>query len=73
VNPPHIIRFTSNGTSADYDQLPGRELRQSCRCASLSGSSSSATNVLALTAALSAVGPAWRAVRIDPAVALRSE
>jgi putative ABC transport system permease protein len=31
------------------------------------------TIVLALTAAVSTAGPAWRAVRIDPAVALRSE
>jgi putative ABC transport system permease protein len=29
--------------------------------------------VLALTAAISTAGPAWRATRIDPAVALRSE
>jgi putative ABC transport system permease protein len=29
--------------------------------------------VLALTAAVSIVGPAWRAIRIDPAVALRAE
>ena len=29
--------------------------------------------VLALTAAVSTSGPAWRAARIDPAVALRSE
>jgi putative ABC transport system permease protein len=28
--------------------------------------------VLAITAALSIAGPAWRAVRIDPAVALRN-
>ena len=31
------------------------------------------TIVLALTAAVSIAGPAWRAARIDPAVALRSE
>jgi len=31
------------------------------------------TIVLALTAAVSTAGPAWRAARIDPAVALRSE
>jgi ABC-type antimicrobial peptide transport system permease subunit len=31
------------------------------------------TIVLGLTAALSIAGPAWRAVRIDPAVALRSK
>ena len=30
------------------------------------------TTVLGITAALSIVGPAWRAARIDPAVALRS-
>jgi ABC-type lipoprotein release transport system permease subunit len=29
--------------------------------------------VLLLTAAASTIGPAWRAARIDPAVALRSE
>ena len=33
----------------------------------------SVTIVLALTAAVSIAGPAWRATRIDPAVALRSE
>jgi putative ABC transport system permease protein len=33
----------------------------------------SVTIVLALTAAVSAAGPAWRAARIDPAVALRGE
>jgi putative ABC transport system permease protein len=33
----------------------------------------SVTIVLALTAALSIVGPAWRAARIDPAVALRNK
>jgi putative ABC transport system permease protein len=31
------------------------------------------TIVVALTAAVSAAGPAWRATRIDPVVALRSE
>jgi ABC-type lipoprotein release transport system permease subunit len=31
------------------------------------------TVVLALTAAVSIAAPAWRASRIDPAVALRSE
>ena len=31
------------------------------------------TIVLALTAAVSTAGPAWRAARIDPAVALRGE
>ena len=30
------------------------------------------TAVLGITAALSIVGPAWRAARIDPAVALRN-
>ena len=30
------------------------------------------TMVLVVTAALSIVGPAWRATRIDPAVALRN-
>jgi ABC-type lipoprotein release transport system permease subunit len=30
------------------------------------------TLVLAVTAALSIVGPAWRAARIDPATALRN-
>jgi ABC-type lipoprotein release transport system permease subunit len=30
------------------------------------------TTVLAITAALSIVGPAWRAARIEPAVALRN-
>jgi putative ABC transport system permease protein len=30
------------------------------------------TIVLGITAALSIVGPAWRAARIDPAVALRN-
>jgi putative ABC transport system permease protein len=30
------------------------------------------TTVLGITAALSIVGPAWRAARIDPAVALRN-
>ena len=30
------------------------------------------TVVLAITAALSIVGPAWRAARIDPAAALRN-
>jgi ABC-type antimicrobial peptide transport system permease subunit len=30
------------------------------------------TIAIALTAALSIAGPAWRAVRIDPAVALRN-
>jgi ABC-type lipoprotein release transport system permease subunit len=30
------------------------------------------TTVLAITAALSIVGPAWRAARIDPAAALRN-
>jgi len=30
------------------------------------------TSVLIVTAAVSIVGPAWRAARIDPAVALRS-
>jgi len=33
----------------------------------------SVTVVLALTAAVSMVGPAWRAVRVDPAVALRGD
>jgi putative ABC transport system permease protein len=33
----------------------------------------SVTIVLALTAAVSIAGPAWRATRIDPAVALRGE
>jgi putative ABC transport system permease protein len=33
----------------------------------------SVTILLALTAAVSMAGPAWRATRIDPAVALRSE
>ncbi|PYQ75858.1 MAG: hypothetical protein DMG04_05770 [Acidobacteria bacterium] len=33
----------------------------------------SVTVVLALTAAVSIVGPAWRAVRVDPAVALRGD
>lgn len=33
----------------------------------------SVTIVLALTAAVSIAGPAWRAARIDPAVALRGE
>jgi putative ABC transport system permease protein len=33
----------------------------------------SVTIVMALTAVLSVAGPAWRAARIDPAVALRSE
>jgi ABC-type lipoprotein release transport system permease subunit len=31
------------------------------------------TIVLGITAALSLVGPAWRAARIDPAVALRNQ
>jgi ABC-type antimicrobial peptide transport system permease subunit len=31
------------------------------------------TLLLAMTAALSIAGPAWRATRIDPAVALRSK
>jgi len=31
------------------------------------------TVVLGLTAAISIAGPAWRASRIDPAVALRSK
>jgi putative ABC transport system permease protein len=31
------------------------------------------TVVLALTAAVSTIGPAWRATRIDPAVTLRQE
>ena len=31
------------------------------------------TIVLALTAAVSIAGPAWRAARIDPAVALRNQ
>jgi putative ABC transport system permease protein len=29
--------------------------------------------VITLTAAVSAVGPAWRAARIDPVIALRNE
>jgi putative ABC transport system permease protein len=33
----------------------------------------SVTIVLALTAAVATAAPAWRAARIDPAVALRSE
>jgi putative ABC transport system permease protein len=33
----------------------------------------SATIVLALTAAVSIAGPAWRAARIDPAIALRGD
>jgi ABC-type lipoprotein release transport system permease subunit len=33
----------------------------------------SVTIVLALTAVVATAGPAWRAARIDPAVALRSE
>jgi len=33
----------------------------------------SVTVVLALTAAVSIVGPAWRAVRVDPAVAPRGD
>jgi putative ABC transport system permease protein len=33
----------------------------------------SVTTVLALTTALAIAGPAWRAARIDPAVALRGE
>ena len=33
----------------------------------------SVTAVVALTAIVSTVGPAWRATRIDPAVALRNE
>jgi ABC-type lipoprotein release transport system permease subunit len=31
------------------------------------------TGVLAVTAGVSILGPAWRAARIDPAVALRAE
>jgi len=31
------------------------------------------TAILALTAAVSVAGPAWRAARIDPAAALRSK
>jgi ABC-type lipoprotein release transport system permease subunit len=33
----------------------------------------SVTILLALTAAVSTIGPAWHATRIDPAVALRGE
>jgi putative ABC transport system permease protein len=31
------------------------------------------TAVLVLTALLSMIGPAWRATRVDPAIALRAE
>jgi hypothetical protein len=42
-------------------------------CALRAGSTSSVTIVLGITAALAIAGPAWRAVRIDPAIALRNE